>query len=91
MVDRERRAWDDQDAEELFRTHELIHNISRTVRFAVSPEGDGGFAVVDVDTSWRRRADGELFRWNGRACKGNTKVGSLWLLVYHTGLLDCGS
>ena len=32
-----------------------------------------------------------LFHWNGRACQGYTKVGSLWLLVYQTGLLDYGS
>ena len=27
----------------------------------VSEEGDGAFAVVDVDTLWRNRADGRLF------------------------------
>ena len=77
--------------EELFRTHELVHNVRRTVRIAVSPEGDGGFAVVDVDTLWRRRSDGERSHWKGRACKGYTKVGSAWLLVYHTGLLEYAS
>jgi hypothetical protein len=44
--------------EELFRTHELVHNVRRAVRIVVSQEGDGGFGVVDVDTLWRRRADG---------------------------------
>lgn len=75
----------------LFRTHDLVHNRRRTVRIEVSPEGDGGFAVVDVDTLWRHRADGALFPWKGRACKGYTKVGGQWLLVYHTGLLDYGT
>jgi ketosteroid isomerase-like protein len=74
--------------EELFRAHELVHNERRTVRIAVSDEGDGAFAVVDVDTLWRRRADGEPFHWKGRATKGYTKVGGRWLLVFHTGLLD---
>jgi ketosteroid isomerase-like protein len=74
--------------EELFRTHELIHNKRTTVRIVMSAERDGGFAVVDVDTLWRNRADGTPFHWKGRACKGYTKVGSQWLLVYHTGLLD---
>jgi len=74
--------------EELFRTYELVHNTRRTVRIAVSQEGDGAFAVVDVDTLWRSRADATLFHWKGRACKGYTRVGSQWLLVYHTGLLE---
>ena len=74
--------------EELFRTHELVHNRRQTVRIAVSEEGDGGFAVVDVDTLWRDRASGALFHWKGRACKGYTRVGERWLLILHTGLLE---
>ena len=74
--------------EELFRDHELVHNVRRTVRIVVSEQGDGGFAVVDVDTLWRRRSDGQAFHWKGRACKGYTRVGSRWLLIFHTGLLD---
>jgi ketosteroid isomerase-like protein len=74
--------------EDLFRTHELVHNKRRTVRIVVSPERDGGFAVVDVDTLWRNKADGSLFPWKGRACKGYTKVDGRWLLIYHTGLLE---
>jgi len=77
--------------EDLFRTHELVHNLRQTVRIAVSDEGDGAFAVVDVDTLWRRRSDGALFHWKGRACKGYTKVGAGWLLILHTGLLDYGA
>ena len=74
--------------EELFRGHELVHNVRRTVRVAVSEQGDGGFAVVDVDTLWRQRSGGELFHWKGRACKGYAKVGRKWLLIFHTGLLE---
>ena len=74
--------------EELFRTHELVHNNRRTVRIEISAQGDGAFAVVDVDTLWRSRADGQAFHWKGRACKGYTKVDDRWLLVFHTGLLD---
>jgi ketosteroid isomerase-like protein len=73
---------------ELFRTHELVHNDRRTVRIEVSAEGDGAFAIVDVDTLWKRRADGEAFPWKGRAGKGYTKVDERWLLIFHTGLLD---
>jgi ketosteroid isomerase-like protein len=78
-------AW-----EELFRTHELVHNVRKTARIVVSAEGDGAFAVVDVDTLWRKRSDGSLFPWKGRAGKGYTKVAGQWLLIYHTGLLDYG-
>jgi ketosteroid isomerase-like protein len=81
--ERWRRGW-----EELFRTHELVHNHRRTVRIEISAQGDGAFAVVDVDTLWRNRASGEAFHWKGRACKGYTNVGGRWLLVFHTGLLD---
>jgi ketosteroid isomerase-like protein len=81
--DRWKAGW-----QELFDAHELVHNRRTTVRIAVSAERDGGFAVVDVDTLWRRRADGALAHWKGRACKGYTKVGSRWLLIYHTGLLE---
>ena len=76
-------AWN-----ELFRTHTLVHNVRKTVRIVVSQEGDGAFAVVDVDTLWHRRSDGTPFHWRGRACKGYTKVGDDWRLILHTGLLD---
>lgn len=74
--------------EELFRTHELVHNRRTTVKVLVSEQGDAGFAVVDVDTLWKDRATGSLFPWQGRACKGYTKLASGWRLIFHTGLLD---
>jgi len=82
----DRRRWK-AGWEELFATHTLVHNRRRIVRITVSEEGDGGFAVVDVDTLWRR-ADGSDFPWLGRAGKGYTKVGREWKLILHTGLLD---
>ena len=131
MVDRETRAWDEQDAEALvelfhpdmvwpwppdadnhdpetwdfpfgrfdrerwrdnwqglFDTHELVHNRRQTVRIEISAEGDGGFAVVDVDTLWRDRESGQDFPWKGRALKGYTLVGGTWKMIMHTGLLD---
>ncbi len=74
--------------EDLFRTHELVHNRRTTVRVEVSAQGDGGFAVVDVDTLWRERATGRDFHWKGRACKVYTKAAGRWWLIMHTGLLD---
>ncbi len=130
IVDRETRAWDEQDVEalldifhpdmvwpwppsadrhdpadwelvlgrydrerwganwrDLFASHELVHNRRTTVRIVPTEEGDGGFAVVDVDTLWRNRT-GEDFHWSGRACKVYTKLGERWLMIYQVGLLD---
>ena len=53
----------------------------------VSDQGDGGFAVVDVDTLWQD-PQGKDFHWRGRACKMYTKTDSGWKLIAHTGLLD---
>jgi ketosteroid isomerase-like protein len=71
----------------LFDTYELVHNRRTIARIAISEEEDGAFAVVDVDTLWRDRS-GRDFHWNGRACKGYTRVGGEWKLIFHTGLLD---
>lgn len=76
--------------EELFRTHDLVHNRRRTVRIVTSEQDDGGFAVVDVDTLWRERQTGREFHWKGRACKGYTRVRDRWFLILHTGLLEYG-
>jgi uncharacterized protein DUF4440 len=75
---------------ELFEQHELVHNRRRTVRVSVTPQADGGFAVVDVDTLWRRRSDGAEMRWRGRACKSYSLCDGEWKLIAHTGLLDYG-
>ncbi len=74
--------------QELFDTHTLVHNRRNTVKIVVSEQGDGAFAVVDVDTLWRHRKTGQDFHWIGRACKGYTRVGNEWKLIMHTGLLD---
>lgn len=58
----------------LFRDFQLEHNRRHTVRIVVSEQGDGAFAVVDVDTLWRHRTTGEVSHWKGRACKGYTKT-----------------
>jgi hypothetical protein len=85
--DRWRRKW-----QELFDTHDLVHNRRILRRIEVAAEGDGGFAVVDVDTLWRRRVDGARNHWSGRACKIYTRLpGAEWKLIAHIGLLDTRS
>ncbi len=81
--DRERwkRGW-----QELFDSHELVHNWREICKIEVSAEQDGGFAVVDIDTLWRDRA-GRAFQWKGRVCKVYTKVDAGWKLIMHTGVL----
>jgi len=73
--------------QELFDNYTLVHNCRRTVRIVVSEQGDGAFAVVDVDTLWRGR-QGSDFHWKGRAGKGYTRTNGEWKLILHTGLLD---
>ena len=75
--------------QQLFDTHELVHNRREIVRVVVTDAGDGAFAVVDVDTLWRD-AEGRGQHWKGRACKVYSKVGGEWKMTMHTGLLDYG-
>lgn len=80
--ERWRQGW-----QELFDTHELVHNRRETLRVVVSDQADGALAVVDVDTLWRD-AVGNDFHWLGRAGKIYTQVGEDWKLIAHTGLLE---
>jgi hypothetical protein len=77
-----------RDWQELFDTHELVHNRRETVRIQLSAEGDGAFAVVDVDTLWRNRETGAGFHWKGRACKVYSLCAGDWKMTMHTGLLS---
>ncbi len=76
-----------RDWQTLFDTHELVHNKRVTRKIVVTAEGDGAFAVVDVDTLWRD-SSGKDFHWKGRACKVYSKVGDEWKMTIQTGLLD---
>jgi ketosteroid isomerase-like protein len=69
----------------LFETHDLIRNDRKTLRVVVSEQGDGAFAVVDLDTLRRNRASHEPFHWKGRACKVYTKVGSVGCSYFRRG------
>ena len=78
-----KNIWD-----ELFNTHELVHDRRTTVKITLTDEHDGAFAVVDVDTLWRNRQTGEDLHWKGRACKVYTKVDGKWKLISHFGVLN---
>ena len=77
-----RGRWKD-----LFDTYELVHNRRITKKIEVSEEGDGAFAVVDIDTLWRDK-DGNEDHWKGRVCKVYSKVGNEWKMTMHTGALE---
>jgi ketosteroid isomerase-like protein len=76
------RGW-----QELFDTHELVRNEREIRKIEVSEEGDGAFAVVDIDTVWRDPS-GNDSRWKGRVCKVYSKVGGEWKITMHTGVLE---
>ena len=82
--DRERwgRGW-----REMFDTHELVRNEREIRKIEVSKDGDGAFAVVDIDTVWRD-PEGSESRWKGRVCKVYSKVGGEWKMTMHTGVLE---
>ncbi len=73
--------------QDLFDNYRLVHNSRKIQRIAVSSEGDGAFAVVDIDTLWVGK-DGNENHWVGRVCKVYTKVKNEWKLIMHTGVLD---
>ena len=81
--ERWKKGW-----QELFETHDLIYNNRKLIKIKISKEGDGAFAVVDVDTLWRNKTTGKDFLWKGRACKVYTKMDDEWKLIMHTGLLE---
>ena len=82
--ERWRKNWQD-----IFDSHELVHNRRDTVKIEVSREQDAAFAVVDIDTLWRHKETKEDFHWKGRVCKVYTKMPSgEWKFIFQTGALD---
>ena len=80
--DRWKKGWQD-----LFDSHKLIRNERVIKKIEVSQEGDGAFAVVDIDTLWRD-ADEKDSHWKGRTCKVYTLVNGQWKMMMQTGVLD---
>ena len=70
----------------LFDNYELKHNNRQIKKIEVSPQGDGAFAVVDIDTLWVNK-EGMKEHWLGRVCKVYSKVDNEWKMTMHTGVL----
>lgn len=71
----------------LFDTHRLVRNVREIKKIEISKEGDGAFAVVDIDTLWIDPA-GKENHWQGRVCKVYSKIGNEWKMTMQTGVLD---
>ncbi len=72
--------------EKMFSQNKIIKNERNIVDIKTSKEGDGAFAIVDVDTIWENDK-GERSHWFGRSGKTYTKVDNEWKLIAHHGLL----
>ncbi|HOW87092.1 MAG TPA: hypothetical protein PKV84_00365 [Candidatus Omnitrophota bacterium] len=78
-----RKNWQD-----IFDGYNLIHNRRNTIKIEISQEGDGAYAVVDIDTLWQHKKTGKDLHWKGRVCKIYTKMPTReWKLIAHTGSL----
>ncbi len=80
--DRWKRGW-----QELFDNYTLVHNKREIKKIELSNEGDGAFAVVDIDTLWMD-SNNNKSHWKGRVCKVYTKLKDEWKLIMHTGVLE---
>jgi ketosteroid isomerase-like protein len=80
--DRWKSGW-----QKLFDTHRLAHNQREIKKIEISKEGDGAFAVVDIDTLWVDAAS-EKNHWKGRVCKVYAKTKGVWRMTMQTGVLD---
>jgi ketosteroid isomerase-like protein len=76
------RGW-----QELFDTHELVRNEREIRKIDASEEGNGAFAVVDIDTVWRD-PEGNESRWKGRVCRVSSKFSGEWKMTMHTEVLE---
>lgn len=70
-----------------FSNYQLIKNNRQTQKVFVTQQGDGAFAVVDVDTLWKS-VSGEESHWLGRTCKTYVKTESGWKMISQVGVLD---
>ncbi|MDX2442999.1 MAG: hypothetical protein QNK30_04275 [Bacteroidales bacterium] len=76
-----------QGWQDLFDTHNLVHNKREIKKIVISEEKDGAFAVVDIDTLWIDK-NKRKNHWKGRVCKVYSKIGHEWKLTMHTGALE---
>lgn len=69
-----------------FTNFEISHNKRETKKIFISKQGDGAFAVVDIDTLWTSKS-GEKSHWLGRTCKTYAKTIDGWKMISQVGVL----
>lgn len=72
---------------EWFSKFDVIKNQRTTAQIKVSKQGDGAFAVVDIDTLWRSK-DGEESHWFGRTGKTYVKTADGWKMINQVGVFN---
>ena len=73
--------------QKFFDDYEIVRN-TRTIRkIVISAEGDGAFAVVDIDTLWRRRDGSAELPNTGRACKIYALMPDGWKMMHQPGTM----
>ncbi|WP_413944623.1 DUF4440 domain-containing protein [Bdellovibrio sp. HCB-162] len=82
-AERWKQGW-----QQLFDTHDLVHNNRSIKRIQVSDQQDGAFAVVDIDTLWKNKKTGEEMNWKGRTCKTYSLTNEGWKMIHQVGVLD---
>ena len=82
-----RQRWG-QNWQQLFDSHDLIHNRRITRKILPTAQGDGGIAVVDADTLWRHKESKQDFHWVGRSVKTYVFTQGEWKMLHQHGLLD---
>ncbi len=70
-----------------FANFSASRNIRKTQKILITKQGDGAFAVVDIDTLWIN-PKGEQSHWNGRTGKTYVKTNSGWKMINQVGVLD---
>ncbi len=88
------KRWKKSYSDLFFESHRLIHNVREIRKIVISDEGDGAFAVVDVDTvCMAQHKHKRRFPLEGKSMqKTYTKMpDDSWKLIANTGLLDYGN
>ncbi len=76
-------------------THTVVHNRREIKKIVMTDEQDGAFAVVDIDTLFKRDVSSDS-PWHdgsdeehilGRACKIYTLVNDEWKMIYQPGTM----
>lgn len=75
---------------EWFAKFDIVRNKRETKKVQLTEEGDGAFAVVDIDTLWRSKS-GEESHWWGRTGKTYVRTPGGWKMIAQVGVFETES